>query len=76
MGIKNSEELRSAIVQAAALIDFKELGRDVQPFLFNPSDAKKWSDLPNLSLKPNWKRNNRRILGQRHFRYYGGKMNY
>lgn len=41
MGIKNSEELKSAIVQAAAVIDFKELGRDVQPFLFNPSDAKK-----------------------------------
>jgi len=41
IGAGNAAELRRKLLEALADFDFKELGRDVQSFLFTPSDAKK-----------------------------------
>lgn len=39
--IDNGEKLRKKIIAVTADFDFKELARDVQPFLFKPEDARK-----------------------------------
>ncbi len=40
-GIENGEGLRAKLMEMASKLDFKDLARDVEPFLFNPSDSKK-----------------------------------
>jgi len=40
-GIENGEGLRAKLMEMASRLDFKDLARDVEPFLFNPSDSKK-----------------------------------
>lgn len=40
-GIENAEGLRVKLVEMASKLNFKDLARDVEPFLFNPSDSKK-----------------------------------
>lgn len=39
--IKNGKELKEKFISCARTINFGELARDVEPFLFNPSDGKK-----------------------------------
>ncbi|MDD3480722.1 MAG: nucleotidyl transferase AbiEii/AbiGii toxin family protein [Patescibacteria group bacterium] len=41
IGITNSKELKALLAVEFKDLNFKELGRDVQPFLFNPTDAKR-----------------------------------
>jgi predicted nucleotidyltransferase component of viral defense system len=41
MGIKNEKELRDKLLSLDNKVNFKELIRDVLPFLFNPKDSKK-----------------------------------
>lgn len=41
MEIKNSKELKREVANFAEKINFKELAKDVEPFLFNPKDSKK-----------------------------------
>lgn len=40
-GIKDNEKLKSALLKRCAKLDFKLLAKDVEQFLFFPSDAKK-----------------------------------
>jgi predicted nucleotidyltransferase component of viral defense system len=40
-GINNSKELKEQILARCAGLDMKAMADDVQPFLFNPADAKK-----------------------------------
>jgi len=39
--IKRKEELKEKILALENKLDFKELAKDVEPFLFNPADSKK-----------------------------------
>ena len=39
--VANGNELRRTFLSSIEALDFAALGRDVQPFLFNPSDVKK-----------------------------------
>jgi len=39
--IKRKEELKEKILTLENKLDFKELAKDVEPFLFNPADSKK-----------------------------------
>lgn len=39
--IKNGKELKDCLIDQAQKIDFKELVKDVEQFLFNPSDGKR-----------------------------------
>ncbi len=41
LDINNAQTLRARLVDTMKDWDFKELGRDVQPFLFNPADTKR-----------------------------------
>lgn len=41
IGVGNADALRKKLLEAASGLDFKELGRDVQPFLFKPEDARR-----------------------------------
>ena len=41
MNIREPEELRARLLKLSEELDFTELARDVEPFLFNPSDSKK-----------------------------------
>lgn len=41
LNVKNAQELRAKLIESISEFDFAELGRDVQPFLFNASDVKK-----------------------------------
>ncbi len=41
VGIKNTVELKAKLLERCQGLDFKQLGRDVEPFLFSPSDVKK-----------------------------------
>ena len=41
LGIGDARALRKKLTEAASESDLKELARDVQPFLFNPDDARK-----------------------------------
>lgn len=41
MNVGDDYSLRSKLLDSFAGLDFKELARDVQPFLFNPNDARK-----------------------------------
>lgn len=48
LDIENSVDLKKKITEATADVDFKELGKDVQNFLFNASDVKKIELFPEL----------------------------
>jgi predicted nucleotidyltransferase component of viral defense system len=41
LGVGDAQMLRTKILGSVRSFDFKELGRDVQPFLFNPDDSRK-----------------------------------
>lgn len=41
IGISNEKELKNKFLEATQEFDFKALAKDVEPFLFNPSDSKK-----------------------------------
>ena len=41
LGVNNANDLREKLLNETANFDFKELGKDVQNFLFNASDIKK-----------------------------------
>ncbi|MCG2712281.1 MAG: nucleotidyl transferase AbiEii/AbiGii toxin family protein [Candidatus Omnitrophica bacterium] len=41
MGIKNKDELKSALLERCVKLDFKLLAKDIEQFLFSPADAKK-----------------------------------
>ncbi|OGY93156.1 MAG: hypothetical protein A3H70_02760 [Candidatus Komeilibacteria bacterium RIFCSPLOWO2_02_FULL_48_11] len=41
IAVGNPEKLRQRLAKSAAELDFKELGRDVRPFLFQAADARK-----------------------------------
>jgi predicted nucleotidyltransferase component of viral defense system len=44
--IENSEELKKKMISSAKKIDFKELVKDIEPFLFYPKDSKKIEMFP------------------------------
>ncbi|HLD00076.1 MAG TPA: nucleotidyl transferase AbiEii/AbiGii toxin family protein [Patescibacteria group bacterium] len=48
IGIRDAEELRKKLMESMKDFDFKELGRDVQPFLFNAADARKVELFPEF----------------------------
>lgn len=48
LGVDNSEALRAKFTDAIKDLDFKELGRDVQNFLFNAADVKKVELFPEF----------------------------
>lgn len=48
IGVGNSEELRKKLAESLVGLDFKELGRDVQSFLFNPADVRKIEVFPEF----------------------------
>jgi len=41
LGIRNQKELKARLLTQAAKMDFKDLARDVQPFLINPQDQER-----------------------------------
>jgi predicted nucleotidyltransferase component of viral defense system len=41
LNIRNATELKEALLARCSKIDMKEMGKDVQPFLFDPADVKK-----------------------------------
>ncbi len=41
IGVNNGKELKKHLLKKTAELNFKELAKDVEPFLFNPSDKKK-----------------------------------
>ncbi len=41
IGVGDPEGLRARMLESTAGLDFKELGRDIQPFLFDASDVRK-----------------------------------
>jgi hypothetical protein len=41
LGIDSAEDLRTKFVELVGRLDFEELARDVEPFLFTPTDSKK-----------------------------------
>lgn len=51
LGIKNAESLRKKLLQSTAKLDFKELRRDVQSFLFNADDARKIDLFPEFIVQ-------------------------
>ncbi|MEP7167545.1 MAG: nucleotidyl transferase AbiEii/AbiGii toxin family protein [Candidatus Woesebacteria bacterium] len=46
IGVTTAEELKEKLSQDIAALDFHELARDVEPFLFTPSDSKKVEMFP------------------------------
>jgi predicted nucleotidyltransferase component of viral defense system len=48
LDIGGPEELRTRLVELSSRLDFNELARDVEPFLFNPSDNKKVKLFPEF----------------------------
>ncbi|MEP7279942.1 MAG: hypothetical protein ABI813_14930 [Bacteroidota bacterium] len=40
-GINNAKDLKDRVLAHCAELDMKAMADDVQPFLFNPADAKK-----------------------------------
>lgn len=46
IGVDTAEELRARMIETSRELDFRELARDVQPFLFNSSDAKRVEKYP------------------------------
>ena len=46
--IENAEELRGKLVEMTSKLDFNDLAKDVEPFLFNPSDSKKVGLFPEF----------------------------
>lgn len=48
MGTSNADSLRKKLLESFAGFDFKELARDVQPFLFSPVDARKVELFPEF----------------------------
>ena len=41
IAVENSKDLKEKLLEGIKDLDFKELAKDVEPFLFNPSDSKK-----------------------------------
>ena len=48
LGIQNSDELRTQILEKCAALDMSEIAKDVEPFLFEPKDMKKVLLFPEL----------------------------
>ncbi len=48
LGVKDAKTLREKILQEISKLNFKELGVDVKPFLFNPDDARKVDLFPEF----------------------------
>ena len=48
IGVSNAEMLREKLLGATRGFDFKELGRDVRPFLFDPDDSRKVALFPEF----------------------------
>lgn len=48
IGVTNGEDLRARMLEAASTLDFAELARDVEPFLFQSSDKKKVELFPTF----------------------------
>lgn len=48
LGVSDSDLLRKKLLESIAGLDFKELGRDVRSFLFNPEDARKVELFPEF----------------------------
>ena len=48
IGAGDADSLREKMLEAMAGLDFAELARDVEPFLFNPSDKKKVELFPTF----------------------------
>lgn len=48
LGIQNSDELRTQILEKCAALDMSEMAKDVEPFLFEPKDMKKVLLFPEL----------------------------
>ncbi len=48
LGCKDAKTLREKILQHIKKLNFKELGADVRPFLFNPDDARKVDLFPEF----------------------------
>jgi predicted nucleotidyltransferase component of viral defense system len=53
LGVGNAAELKAKLQSKLKNLDFKELGRDVQPFLFNPADAKRVELFPEFLAQAN-----------------------
>lgn len=41
LSLSSTQEIRDYVLEKSKTLDFKALAKDVQPFLFNPADAKK-----------------------------------
>ncbi len=48
MGIGDPEALRTKLIELSGKLDFKQLARDVEPFLFNPGDSRKVQLFPEF----------------------------
>ena len=48
LGAKDVESLRKKLLDRIKALDFKELGRDVKPFLFNADDVRKVELFPEF----------------------------
>ncbi len=48
LGVKDAHALREKILDEIKALNFKELGQDVKPFLFNPEDARKVELFPEF----------------------------
>lgn len=48
MQINDSVSLKNKLLEAISEFDFKELAKDVEPFLFNPSESKKLEMFPEF----------------------------
>ena len=48
LGVSDAETLRKKIIEEIKGLDFKELGQEVKPFLFNPDDIRKIDLFPEF----------------------------
>ena len=48
LGVSDAETLRKKIIEEIKGLDFKELGQEVKPFLFNPDDIRKINLFPEF----------------------------
>ena len=48
LGLKDGSALRKKLLESIKKLDFKELGADVRPFLFNPDDVRKIELFPDF----------------------------
>jgi hypothetical protein len=55
LNISTATELKERILQRCKEIDMQEMAKDVQPFLFNPADAKKIILFPEFLVQTNIK---------------------